>query len=264
MIDDPLPQDWRALQSGVCRLFNEVGLTANVEVACTTPRGQVTVDVHAVDERSVDRIQYIVECKNWNAPIPQSVVHSFTTVMHETGANIGFIVSRHGLQSGALQYTQNTNIQGLTYLQLQQRYYQAWWEGHFSIALGDAGDDLLQYVEPINSLRERIAEAELDSLQYGRFTSMVDKYAVLAMFTSMHNMGRYVNLRTSTFKTPALVRPRSVDDLMNVYKGIAPDFHTEATTMRGFLEDMVQYLRRVTDQFHDLFGRNIFGETPTG
>ena len=94
------------------------------------------MDVHAVDERSVDRIQYIVECKNWGSPIPQSIVHSFTTVMHETGANIGFIVSKHGLQSGALNYTQNTNIRGLTYLELQQRYFQAWWEGHFCIALG--------------------------------------------------------------------------------------------------------------------------------
>ena len=68
----------------------------------------------------------------------------------------------------------------------------------------------------------------------------------------------------STSTRWALVRPRSADDLMIVYKGIAPGFHTEATTMPGFLEDMVQYLRRVTDQFHGIFGRDIFGDTSTG
>lgn len=72
----------------------------------------MNVDVCAVDRRSLDKIKYIVKCKNWNTTVPQSVFNSFTTVMHETGANIGFIVSKYGLQSGAKQYTRNTNITG--------------------------------------------------------------------------------------------------------------------------------------------------------
>lgn len=110
MIDDPFPPDWRALQAGVCRLFNDIGLSAEVEVERPTPRGRVVVDVFATDENSVDNITYIVECKNWNSAIPKTVVHAFTTVMQETGANIGYIVSQHGLQSGAEEYTRHTNI----------------------------------------------------------------------------------------------------------------------------------------------------------
>ncbi|MEI7825286.1 MAG: restriction endonuclease [Chlorobiaceae bacterium] len=121
MIDDPFPRDWRELQNGVCRLFNEVGLNASTEVTLTTPRGMVTVDVYAIDEQSIDRITYIAECKNWEVAIPQVTAHSFTTVMHETGSNIGFIISKHGMQSGAHRYLQNTNIIGLTYGQLQHR-----------------------------------------------------------------------------------------------------------------------------------------------
>ena len=63
MIDDPLPKDWRELQAGVCRLFSEIGLTAEVEASLKTPRGTITVDVFAVDNQSVDKIKYIVECK---------------------------------------------------------------------------------------------------------------------------------------------------------------------------------------------------------
>jgi hypothetical protein len=131
MIDDPQPSDWRQLQSSVCRLFNEVGLTAEVGRKLQTPRGEIEVDVYAVDEQSVDRIQYLVECKNWGARVPQSVVHGFTTVMHETGANIGFIVSIEGFQSGARRYLRNTNIVGLTYLELQQRYFEQWFSKCF-------------------------------------------------------------------------------------------------------------------------------------
>lgn len=116
MIDDPLPTNWKDLQNGVQRIFRNVGLYAEVEANVETPRGSVNVDVLAIDPKSVDKIRYIVECKNWSNSVPQSVVHSFTTVMHETGANIGFIISKHGLQQGAKQYTQNTNITGMTYL----------------------------------------------------------------------------------------------------------------------------------------------------
>jgi hypothetical protein len=47
MIDNPLPEDWRTLQNGVCQLFNEIGLTANTEAELSTPRGTVVVDVYA-------------------------------------------------------------------------------------------------------------------------------------------------------------------------------------------------------------------------
>jgi hypothetical protein len=52
--------------------------------------------------------------------VNQSIVHSFTTVMHEVGAHIGFIVSKRGLQSGAREYIRNTNIEGMTYAQFRR------------------------------------------------------------------------------------------------------------------------------------------------
>lgn len=262
MIDDPLPADWRELQSGVCRLLNEVGLTASTEAPMVTPRGSVTVDVFAVDENSVDKIKYIVECKNWATAIPQSVVHSFTTVMHETGANIGFIVSKHGLQTGARQYTENTNILGLTYLDLQQRYFPIWWEKYFCIVLGDAGDVLLQYVEPINSYRDRIANAELDATQFEYFRGLIKQYAVLGMFTAFQNIGKYINLKTTTLDRPTMVRPISVVELIETYRSMfGEDYTSEATTLREFLYEIVERLNAITQEFHDIFGRNIFETT---
>lgn len=162
MIDNPCPTDWRALQAGVCRLFNDIGLSAEVEVELPTPRGHVVVDVFATDEESVDKTINLVECKNWSSAIPKTVVHAFTTVMQGTGANIGYIVSQHGLQSGAEEYTRHTNITGLTYQALQERYFKLWWRRYFSVAAASAADSAHQYVEPINSFRERIV-AMLDS-----------------------------------------------------------------------------------------------------
>ncbi len=119
LIENPEPGDWRDLQAGVGRILTELGLVVEVEKVIETPRGRVELDVYAVDEQSVDKIRYVVECKNWGCSIPQQVVHSFTTVMHEVGANIGFIISKHGLQAGAEAYTRNTSIVGITFKQFQ-------------------------------------------------------------------------------------------------------------------------------------------------
>lgn len=259
MIDDPLPADWKELQEGVRRIFRNIGLSANVEVDIETPRGSVNVDVVAVDGRSVDKIKYIVECKNWNSPIPQSVVHSFTTVMHETGANIGFIISKFGLQSGARQYTESTNISGFTYLEFQERYFKAWWDRYFCPRIGDAADRVLQYIEPFNrhrdeeynrlSINEKAKFDQIKSLHCG--TVMV-----LSMFNNQIlspglNTGTLLNVPPDleTFKKETLSK-------------IAPHIEWHCTTFRGLLEIMLQYLSDVEAEFNELFGTYIFDLEP--
>lgn len=85
-----------------------------------TPRGEVEVDVYAIDPNSIDAISYVIECKNWNNSINQSIIHSFITIMYETGCNIGYIVSKIGFQSGAINYTKNTNIKLFTFEEFQK------------------------------------------------------------------------------------------------------------------------------------------------
>lgn len=251
MIDDPLPQDWRELQAGVCRLFREIGLTADVEVPLKTPRGIVTVDVFAVDNESVDKIQYIVECKNWDATIPQAVVHAFTTVMHETGANLGFIVSKHGLQSGATMYTENTNIQGLTYQQLQQRYFNAWWQRYFCVQVAIAADSVLEYVEPINSRRDRFLET-LESNNIDRFHELQRRYAPLWRLTWLMN-------KRPGFSQYVSNPPPDIEQYKNyLAELLGEEFTFDATHFRSLLAQVCSKLQETEQTFNTLFGRNIF------
>jgi restriction system protein len=65
-------------------------------------RGTAEIDVYATE--TVDGRSYtiLVECKNWTARVPQAVIHGFRTVVADSGANLGYIVSAAGFQSGAL------------------------------------------------------------------------------------------------------------------------------------------------------------------
>ena len=259
MIDHPLPDDWKELQSGVQRLLRNIGLDAEKEVEVETPRGKVELDVFAVDVRSVDKIRYVVECKNWNTSIPQSVVHAFTTVMHETGGNIGFIVSKHGLQSGAERYTQNTNIIGLTYLELQQRYFAVWWERYFCPLVGDTADRVLEYVEPFSPTRdERYAQLSEEYRQ--EFDRLRRIYELPVCALSMLN----VRSLSPGFKTNEMTAvPTSLDAyVQNSLAKAAPNVTWAGTTFRELLDSILHFLGDAEEQFNALFGGHIAEPDP--
>jgi len=251
MIEYPYPEDWRDLQAGVCRIFKEIGLTAEIAKTIDTPRGRVEIDVYAVDENSVDKIKYIVECKNWKNLIPQSVVHSFTTVMHEVGANIGFIVSREGLQPGAQSYTKNTNIIGLTYEQFQARYFDIWHEKYFITKVGDVVDHLAQYVEPINSYRDKKLD-NLPEVQQKRFFELLEKYRLFGMTMAFFEFPRYS-------KQLSLPLPDSIDKIKKVIQeSLGGTAQLDSVYFRDLLHEIVSLVEEVTCEFNDVFGENIF------
>ena len=118
------PTDWKDLQDKVCLLLCQAGFIAEKEKIVSTPRGQVELDVYAIDPDSIDQISYVLECKHWKKHVNQSVIHSFMTIMNETGCNIGYIVSKNGFQSGAINYVNFTNIRLFTFDELQKHYYR--------------------------------------------------------------------------------------------------------------------------------------------
>lgn len=248
MIDDPLPTDWKELQRGVRRLLRNIGLDAQTEIEMTTPRGKVEVDVLAVDVRSVDKIKYVIECKNWNAAIPQAVVHSFTTVMHETGANLGFIVSKHGLQNGAEGYTRNTNITGLTYLQLQQRYFEIWWIRYFCALVGDAADRVLDYVESFPSTIEiysRLEEAE--QVKFDRLRAYHS--APIKLFSTLN-----VRSLQPSFKVSAFAKtPETLEGYVDGLRSALPQLGWRCATFRELLTGILSYLTDVRAEFRAIF-----------
>lgn len=259
MIDNPHPKDWRDLQAGVCRLFNEIGLSAEIEKVLATPRGEVEVDLYAVDEASVDKIRYIVECKNWSSAIPQHVVHSFTTVMYETGANIGFIVSRKGLQSGAERYTNSTSITGLTYLELQQRYFAVWWEKCFCREIGDLADEMADFVSPFAPHRDELVAA-LSSENAERFDRLTRCFGTFCTVMTHMNMGRFTNLKEwGNGDSKLLMPPRSLDHFKaDVLNRFWPHFPWERTgTFRELMIMIKEIVGEAQQEFRLVFGGDI-------
>lgn len=149
MITTEIPSDWRDLQNQVTRILSECRFEVETEKTIETARGGVELDVYA--EETVEGRKYIIvcECKYWKSRVPQSVIRVFRTVMSDMGANIGYIISLSGFQSGAYAASELTNIELVTWEEFQGAFEEGWYKKYFSPHIAEKLDPLLTYVEPL-------------------------------------------------------------------------------------------------------------------
>lgn len=120
------PSDWKELQDMVGQLFEEMGCEVEVGKQVLNVRGTKEIDVYVSDPAIAPGGVYLCECKYWKRSVPQEIVHSFRTVMSDTGAHRGFIISMAGFQSGAREAATNTNIDLVTFAELQAIFADRW------------------------------------------------------------------------------------------------------------------------------------------
>jgi hypothetical protein len=92
----------------------------------------VDVDVVAHDRTVSPPILYLVECKHWSKAVPRTVVHAFRTVVQDSGAHVGLIVSRSGFQSGAGSAAESANISLVTWNEFQLLFVERWKAGRYA------------------------------------------------------------------------------------------------------------------------------------
>ncbi|MEN3327849.1 MAG: hypothetical protein V7638_2656 [Acidobacteriota bacterium] len=126
LIFDHEPADWAELQDRVAQLFSELGCAVKVCETVKLVRGEKEIDVEVRDPQTVPPSVYLCECKFWSTRVPQEVIHSFRTVLSDFGAHRGFIISRSGFQSGAKEAVKNTNLDLLSFEELQSLFFARW------------------------------------------------------------------------------------------------------------------------------------------
>ena len=120
------PGTWHELQDMVGQLFAEIGCEVSVGTRLENVRGEKEIDVLARDVSITPPALYLCECKFWKRAAPQEIVHAFRTVLADVGAHREFIISSSGFQEGAYAAARNTNIDLLTFAELQAIFVDRW------------------------------------------------------------------------------------------------------------------------------------------
>ena len=170
--------DWRDLQDKASLILQICGCNSEVERKIKTVRGEVNVDVHAIDLTTSPNLTYLCECKYWSSAVPKTVVHSFRTVVSDHGAHIGFLISKNGFQSGAYEAAQNSNIRLVNWFEFQEVFVERWKEGRYE-TLRQAFEDIFEFYDylsaPIgNAISGNKERMEEFSLILKRFAPQAD------------------------------------------------------------------------------------------
>jgi restriction system protein len=246
LIEAGPPSNWQELETRVAQMLQEceydVETGKNVQLA----RGDVNIDVWAEDHSSPPNI-IAVECKHWQTPVPKNVVHGFRTVVGDSGANTGLIVSSAGFQDGAVEAAAYSNVRLLSWPKFQAMFVEKWFRGYMAPRLQEQVDPLIEYTEPINSRIFRKAEALAPERQE-QFARARQKHLHLGLALMPLYLG------TALWGEPTAPDLPLRDNLAEDFLEYLPDAVLDAPALRPLLESLTDAYQAAIAQFDGIFG----------
>jgi hypothetical protein len=231
------PKGWNDLQDKVCAIFREMGCDASVEKKLLLARGEVEVDVYVTDTSRKPQTTYICECKTWARKVSQSMVHALRTVVADSGAHVGFMISTKGFQSGAMKAALNSNVKLLTWEAFQGEFYERWVSAMWQ-RLSAATEPLADYMDVLDDRIQPILERRPDA--HPAYYGLFERYVA---FTRFNQWALLVNGGTPTF-------PIECRDPRSAKRKDVTFIHP-----RDFFATMFQYVPKAITAFEGFIGK---------
>jgi hypothetical protein len=250
VITERLPADWRDLQNQVARILDECGMNVEVEKSVSLARGTAEIDVFASETRQGRTNTIFCECKNWKGAIPQSVIHSFRSVVADGGANVGYIVASSTFQSGARSAVDLTNIRLLTWHEFQEEFESSWIEHHLRPCLTERLDEFMTMVE----LLEPRPFQDLSRADRRAFITLRDAYMPLGLLAMRFTT--YAGLLGNTVPNLPLRGGLRSGDLPDV---LTPRL-LDTTGYREFFDELVSLCEPAQEQLRAVLNRAHMSE----
>jgi|GEM_PF-1780411 len=233
MIYKELPLNWEDLQKKVAQIFLDAGFSnIEIEKEIEGARGKTEVDVYVTDDNG---FLYICECKNWNKPVPKSVVQTFRTIINDVGANKGYLISKKGFQAGAYPIVENTNVSLVNWYEFQLEMEDAW--------ISSVGSYLFKYVNPLFRFTDILVPKSLIAHLNGED----EKY-----FWELYHNYRYIWYMTHDFyPNIGLSNKKEIADLCRRNFAFPLELNIPMSTEKIMIEDLNSlrnYIIKYTDE----------------
>lgn len=239
------PKDWRDLQVKVAGIFTGMNFNTKIEEEIETVRGNVSIDVLGKYAESTPNEIVLVECKQWNSRVPKTVVHSFRTVVGDFGANVGYIISKEGFQSGAYEAADKSNVHLMTFEEFQKNFVNRYLSAQVD-KLVKVGYPFRKYVNFLESFSEKEIE-KLPLAKQKLHSNLQIKYDNISMYGLIHN---YKNILTGQLDIEFVNWT-----IANVRKEIPNGM--KFTCYSDYFNYMIRIFESGLKEFDDLFGKKL-------
>lgn len=115
------PKQWYDFQEQIAEHFRTLGVSAKTNVSIEGIRTIHDVDVLVSTKFLGSNITWIVEAKSWRSNVPKEKVLALRSIVDDTGADRGFLISEKGFQSGAWEAAYKTNVELVKFSDLKIR-----------------------------------------------------------------------------------------------------------------------------------------------
>ena len=174
------PINWKDLQLKTSYLLSDLGYLCEIEKDIETVRGIVNIDVFGQNLNLQPTQILLVECKQWSKNVPKTVIHSFRTVVSDSGANFGLIISKKGFQEGAIKATEKTNILLFSWEEFQE-YFKIQWLKSMILSIHIIGKPLIDFTDYMGDFYNDEFD-KLDDNKKEQFFNIKRKYSEFAFF----------------------------------------------------------------------------------
>lgn len=237
------PSNWKDLEEKTSKFLTELGYACEIEKDIETVRGIVNVDVIA-KSKEIPSATVICECKCWNKAIPQTVIHSFRTVINDYGANFGIIISKKGFQSGALEGVKNSNILLFTWNEFQD-YFKSKWIKKKSVEISKITKPLYDYVSVAFRIFFKEEYNSLSTENLELFEQLTQQHFDIAFYSSNH---QYLSLETREF---------DIDMFEMMFNAAKKDFKKDFFSYEEYFEFLIKNSESGVKDFDKLFKKEL-------
>jgi restriction system protein len=246
MIESGLPTHWKDLEESVARILRECGFHVEVGKSVKSARGSVEFDVYARDGPNSPPVTLIVECKHWGRAVPQGEVHKFRTTMADVGANIGFLVSSTGFQSGARDAALYSNIRLVDWEEFQSAFVERWYQHFMLEVIREEARRVIEYAGG-SSFGFMMEVFPLPQDQQVRVMDLASKHANIARLAAslLRFEGSIVHGDPRVLQLPL----RSSYEIHLKKWSPLPDEVLDAPVLRSLLMALVSQFRKATSDF---------------
>ncbi|MGG4095299.1 restriction endonuclease [Paenibacillus lautus] len=193
-ITNIIPTDWKDLQLQVAKIFSDMGCKVKVEENIDLVRGTSNIDVFVEDITTTPTLIYLCECKNWNSEVPKSVIHSFKSIVSDSGAHCGYIISKTGFQSGAYETAYKSNIFIMSWEQFIETFEDRWIQAMIN-KLHVVGKPLRDYCYTLTDFYKSDLD-KLNRVDRNKFDETLEKYRLISTCSSKDN---YLEIGTGKY-----------------------------------------------------------------
>ncbi len=180
------PKTWQERQQFAAHFWEQCGLSSKMDFKIETSDGTAVIDICTDGETGGAGTAYLCACRYWSDPVSEKIIQDFATIVHESGAECGFILISAAQLDVSDSDKKIADIKLLTWQDFQNYFSQQWIRYQTDRVQQDA-EDLRNYCDSLERYVSKRLKNENNDFRE-RYSNLSEKHMSIGMLAHNWNL----------------------------------------------------------------------------